>query len=85
MTPMKSEAEIGAIVDELLDDETAAAWGPEAGFLLAVRLGLMDGDVIVTDEAGHDTVASPATEIEAEIAAARAAKAAGISMARHFG
>lgn len=85
MNPMKSDEDIDAIVDELLDDVTAAAWGQDARFRLVLLLGLMDGDVVMMGESGNPQLSMPAAEIERTLAAARAAKAAGRTMAEHFG
>jgi hypothetical protein len=80
-----TENEIGAIIDELLDEATLKAWGPEAGFLLALELGMIDGDVVDVDDAGRRVVSTPAGEIARRVEAARAARASGLSMAEHFG
>jgi hypothetical protein len=81
---MKSDAEIDVIVDELLDEATARAWGGDARFKLVLLLGLMDGDVIELDGSGVAQVSASAEEIDGLIAGARAAKAAGKTMAEYF-
>lgn len=61
-----------ALVDELLDQETAELWGPYARMFAAMDLGLSHGDVI-----GPGTPEVEELD-EALIASARAAKAAGV-------
>lgn len=78
------EAWVDSIIVELLDAETIKAWGPEAGFWLAIKLGLIDGDTMELDESGSPIVSTPKAEIEAAIKSAREAKARGIPMAKHF-
>lgn len=80
-----TDEEIETIIDELLDADTLKAWGPQAGFLLALELGLVDGDVVDVDANGQVVVSTSADKIKRNIAAARAAKAAGRTMAKHFG
>jgi hypothetical protein len=73
-----------SIVQELLDQETSAAWGDEAGFLLSFELGLMDGDVVEIDGDGQVILETPLAEIEANIQRAREAKARGVPMFEHL-
>lgn len=80
-----TDDEIDAIVEELLDEATQQAWGPEAGFILAIQLGLIDGDVVELDDQGQGVVTASNEAIQSAIADAREARAKGMTMADFFG
>lgn len=84
MTQDEHDSWAEKIVQELLDPITAKEWGEEAGFRLALELGLLDGDAVELNEDSQVILATPLEEIEANIQRARDAKARGVPMSEHL-
>lgn len=74
---------LNALLDELIDEATYHELGDDPGharLVVALELGLADGDEIVVDEDGYVLLSTPAGKIEANVARAREARARGESL-----
>lgn len=69
--------EIEAILDELVDDATERELGPEAGLMVALEIGILEGDVLEVSDAGTVLLSWPRSAIDDRIAEIRAALARG--------
>ena len=71
-------------IDELLvglaDPETAAEWEHESGLVVALTLGLLEGDVLELSRAVTVMLPESRAAIEARLAAVRAAIAGGATL-----
>ena len=75
-----TEEEIEAIVCELLDDAMRADYGLEAGMVLALCLGLGEGDIIEISERNTVILPTPRAAIDRRLSRVRALVAGGMPL-----
>lgn len=72
--------EIETIVEELIDDVARAELGEDAHLIVALEIGLLEGDAIELSAAGTVMSATPRDEIDANLTAIRDSIAAGATL-----
>jgi hypothetical protein len=74
---------LDALLDELIDEATYHELGDDPGharFVVALELGLADGDIVEIGEDGYVVLETPPERIEANVERAREARARGESL-----